>query len=231
MPPALIAAGLIAAGTVGGALISSGAEGKATEAIVASEERATAEQRRQFDITREDLAPWLTTGKEALGQYAGLLGVGGDGPDTEAMYEGLRKYPGYQFALEEGVGAIEKSSAARGLTQSGQTMKDLTAYGQGLATTNFENYMSRLQGLSGGGQQAGVQIGGFGQNMANQAGLSARRAGEARATGYQNKASVWGGALEGLATIGGEYVGGLPANKPTGSSSGYGYGSDSPLYY
>jgi len=119
MPPAIIAAGIAAAGVVGGALISSGAEGKATEAIVSAEDRATAEQRRQFDITREDVAPWLETGKAALEQYSGLVMGGGD---TEAMQEGLRQYPGYQFALEEGIGAIEKSSAARGLTQSGQTL-------------------------------------------------------------------------------------------------------------
>jgi len=174
---------------------------------VAASGSAIEEQRRQFDITRADLAPWLETGQAALGQYAGLLGVGGDGPDTAAMYEGLRNYPGYQFALEEGTSAIEKSSAARGLTQSGQTLKDLTAYGQGLATTNFENYMSRLQGLSGGGQQTGAQLGTFGANVASQIGLSQRQAGAARATGYQERATAWGGALEGLATIGGEYVG------------------------
>lgn len=210
MPPAIIAAGIAAAGVVGGALISSSAEGKAAEAQVTAAETSITEQRRQFDITREDLAPWLQTGQEALGQYSGLLGVGGDGPGTEAMQEGLRQYPGYQFALEEGIGAIEKSSAARGLTQSGQTLKDLTAYGQGLASSNFENYMNRLQGLSGVGQQTGGQLGTLRQNMAGQIGLSQRQAGQARATGYQNRASVWGGALEGLATIGGEYVGGLP---------------------
>lgn len=212
MPPAIIAAGIAGVATVAGGAIAAGAAGKAAEAQTAASEAAIAEQRRQYETTRSDLAPWRQAGQEALGAYSGM--ITGDGPDTAAMYEGLRNYPGYQFALEEGRGAIEQSAAGRGTLQSGQTMKDLTRYGQGLATSNFENYMNRLQGLSNVGQQTAVQTGAFGQTAAGQIGRAQMAGGAARASGYQGQAAAWGGALEGLAGLGGQYVGGLNTSPP-----------------
>jgi len=236
MPPAIIGAAISAVGTVGSAFISAGAEGRATEAQIAGQERAIGQYQESFGATEESLAPWLQSGAEAAGQYANILGAGTGAPNTEAMYEGLRQYPGYQFALEEGLGAVEQSAAARGTLQSGQTMKDLTAYGQGLATSNFENYMNRLQGLSGVGQQTAVQTGGFRQNMAGQVAAAQRGIGQATATGYQNQAGIWGGAIEGVAGIAGNYIGGLGGGggaspAPPGTGVNYGYGAASPLNY
>lgn len=202
MPPAIIAAGIAGVATVGGALISSSASGKAAAAQTAAADASIAEQRRQYDTSREDLAPWRKAGAEGLQQYSSILS--GEADPRMA----LEKYPGYQFALEQGTEAIGKSSSARRLGQSGQHLKDLTKYGQGLATTNFENYMNRLQGLSGAGQNATNSTATLGANAANQIGRSQQEAGQARATGYQNKAAAWGGALEGLATIGGDVFGG-----------------------
>lgn len=215
MPPAIIGAAITAVGTVGSALISGGGEGRATEAQVAGQERAIGQYQESFGATEASLAPWLEGGAAAQTDYANILGVGTGAPNTEAMYEGLRNYPGYQFALEEGLGAVEQSAAGRRTLQSGQTMKDLTAYGQGLATSNFENYMTRLQGLSGMGQQTAVQTGGFRQNMASQVGAAEQGIGQATATGYQTQAGIVGGAIEGLTNIAGNYIGNLPTNTGT----------------
>lgn len=211
MPPALIQAGIVAAGTIGSALLSSSASKKAAAAEAEAAEAAITEQARQYDTTRADLSPWRQQGEQALNQYAGLV----SGQDSEALYEGLRNYPGYQFAMEEGLGAVQQYGAGRGTFQSGQSQKDLMAYGQGLASNNFENYMNRLQGLAGMGQNAAVQTGTFGAQKANQIGAASLASGQAQASGYQNQASIWGGAMEGVVGLAGNYIGGR-------NNSGYG---------
>ena len=60
--------------------------------------------------------------------------------------EDLYKDPGYQFRLSEGEKAIERSAAARGMLQSGRTLKELERYGQGVASQEFENAYSRAFG-------------------------------------------------------------------------------------
>lgn len=206
IPPVVIAAAVAGTAAVASGIISSKAAGKAADVQTTAAERTAELQQQQFEQTRADLAPWRETGAQALGQYAGLLGVGGEGaggPDIAGLQAGLQQYPGYQFALSEGVEAVEKSAAGRGLLQSGQTLKSLTQYGQGLASSNIENYLNRLQGLAGGGQQAAAQTGAFGAAAAGATGAAGERAGAARATGFQGKAQALGGALSGLAGIGG----------------------------
>jgi hypothetical protein len=45
--------------------------------------------------------------------------------------------PGYQFALQEGTGALQRSQAAKGVLRTGGSLKDLIGYGQGLATQQY----------------------------------------------------------------------------------------------
>ncbi len=48
------------------------------------------------------------------------------------------------------------SNAAKGLLNSGATLKALTKYGQNLGSTTFNNYLSQLGGLSTTGLKAGA---------------------------------------------------------------------------
>ena len=207
---AVIGAGVLGAGaTVISGAASAKAAGEAADVQAQAALRAEQGITQRFEQTRADLAPWRQTGAQALGQYAGLLGVGAPGapgvggPDVAGLQAGLEQYPGYQFALSQGVEAVEKSAAGRGLLQSSQTLKSLTEYGQGLASSNIENYLNRLQGLAGGGQQAAAQTGAFGAQAAGAAGQAGIAAGQARATGFRGQAQALGGTLSGLAGIGG----------------------------
>lgn len=57
---------------------------------------------------------------------------------------GFETSPGYQFRMEEGQKALERSRAAQGTLSSGATGKALTRYAQGVASDEYGNYMSRL---------------------------------------------------------------------------------------
>lgn len=69
----------LAAATIGGpilgGLIQADAIEDAASAQAAASDRAIGEQRRQYDIGREDLAPWRESGRVALGELMGRLGL------------------------------------------------------------------------------------------------------------------------------------------------------------
>jgi len=51
--------------------------------------------------------------------------------------------PGYNFRMAEGMKALERSAAARGLLQSGGTLKGIQQYGQNLASDEYQNAFNR----------------------------------------------------------------------------------------
>jgi len=53
--------------------------------------------------------------------------------------------PGYKFSEQEGQNALERSAAARGVLNTGGTLKDLIAYGQNFAQQNYANVWNRAR--------------------------------------------------------------------------------------
>lgn len=189
--------------------------GKAAGATQRGYDAATAEQARQFDLAREDTAPWRDVGRSALNQLASLYGLQQSGeidpetgtaatvaPDYSAFYES----PDYQFARDEGLRGIERSAAARGGLASGNTLAALTRYSSGLASQNFGNYANRLAGLAGAGQSSSENLAGMRMNYGQQIGQNAVGAANARASGITNQANIWGGVGNQLAGMAG-YMG------------------------
>ncbi len=101
-------------------------------------------------------------GQIATAQQGGAA----DGPDYSSFF----KSPGYQFRLDEGVRAIDRSASARGMLMSGGIQRELTRYGQGLASAEFNTYANRLSALAGIGQTANQSAGQFGSAAAGQVG-------------------------------------------------------------
>lgn len=117
--------------------------------------------------TREDIAPWMGAGQEALQRQRDII-LGGD---LSQFYTS----PGYQFRLQEGQRALERGAAARGNLLSGAQQRALTRYGQNIASEEFGNVLGRIGGLSTQGLGAGLAVGQLGAASAsNVAGLQAR---------------------------------------------------------
>ena len=91
----------------------------------------------------------------------------------EVVQAKLEATPGYQFRMNQGMKALERSAAAKGNLLSGNTLAAAQEFGQGLASQEYGNTINRLQnavatqapGLS---QQAGLLQGAGG--YLNQAG-------------------------------------------------------------
>jgi hypothetical protein len=62
----------------------------------------------------------------------------------------VRTLPSYQFDVAEGTDAVDRSSAARGMDQSGRTLKDLTRFGTGIADKTYGDQLNRLMALNQG---------------------------------------------------------------------------------
>jgi hypothetical protein len=102
-----------------------------------------------------ELAPYTTTGTNALGVASDLAGANGPDAATKAMAN-FYTDPGYQFQLGEGLRAVDAGAAAKGLLRSGATLKDEMRFGQGLAASDFDKYYNRLFDLSKLGETAAV---------------------------------------------------------------------------
>jgi hypothetical protein len=67
--------------------------------------------------------------------------------------------PDYQFRMNEGVRAMDSSAAQRGLLLSGNQLRSLQEFGQGMAAGEFGNYYNRMAGIAGLSQP--TDFGGF----------------------------------------------------------------------
>lgn len=180
----------IAAGIIGG-IKQTGAVKNATKAQTASADAATAETRRQYDTTRNDLAVYRDGGGVAQKAYDFEIGIGAK-PEN---YGGYTKTPGYDFRMQEGMNALQASAAARGGLLSGAALRDSQKFGQDYGTNEYGNYLARLGGRADIGAQAATNTGNFGAQAATNIGNIGMAKGNAQAAGAIAQGNAWNGAL------------------------------------
>jgi hypothetical protein len=84
--------------------------------------------------------------------------------------------PGYQWQLSQGLGAISNASSAQGGIQSGNTLKELTTYGQGLANQDYQQaYQNYLNNYSNSYNSAATNYGNAYNSAENNANTSFNR--------------------------------------------------------
>jgi hypothetical protein len=92
--------------------------------------------------------------------YGTALGLGGNPADVQKQLEAT---PGYQFNLTQGLQAIDRGAASRGLTTSGNTIAAEQKYGAGLASQTYNDYVANLARFLP--QQLGAATGAANVNM------------------------------------------------------------------
>ena len=157
----LIGAGIAAAGSATSAVIGAHAAHSAADQMSAGANEAKALALKSAttanagidqgvktagdlnQTNQQMLSPYINAGEGTLGTLSTALKSGGslNTPFDASMME--KNDPGYAFRLQQGQQAVERSAAARGLTMSGGTLKDLTSYEQGLASSEYGNAFAR----------------------------------------------------------------------------------------
>lgn len=219
----LLTVGLISAGTsIAGGIMGSNASGKAADAQVQASKEAM-DLINQYGSKGADYlkwilgqqegaqSPYLQAGTNALGQLAGVVGNTPGYGQFDPKSVDIQSDPSFQWRLQQGQQALERSASARGGALGGGALRSLTQYSQGLASTeyanafnralqaydtnrttyqqNYGNKVSGLSALAGMGQTAAnAMTGAYGQSGGNMAQLYSNTGGNlaALATGAGN---------------------------------------------
>lgn len=177
-----------------GAGASYAASSSASDAQSDAAKNAARLDEAKFQQIRADLAPYRDAGSSALTRYADAMGLNG-GDKQQQFQETFRTDPGYQFAFDEGMKAVQGSAASKSGLLSGGALKALTRYGQGQADQQYGSYLDRFMNLAGLGENAAAQTGNFGAMSAGRQGQYALDAGAAQAGGYLSAANGVNGAI------------------------------------
>ena len=227
---AAITGAVIAAGTaVSSAASQRSAAKRAGRSQTQAADAALAEQRRQFDLTREDFAGFRERGGLAGEREAEFLGLRGVEAEREAL-AGFTESPGQAFLRERGLRAANRAASVSGELGGGNILEELLQRGTGFAQQFLGERLDRLSGVAGrglGATTSGAQIG---------AGISGRisqgliGAGEAQATDILRRQQT---RESGLRRIAGAFTGsggifglGTPTTVPPVTKGGGGFPSD-----
>lgn len=189
-------------------LFSSGDDGKK-----ASEARL-AEIKKGQELSREQLTPVGDLGLTGYREQAALLGLAGD---REGALERFRTSPGIRFQQEEGQRSVLRGKSAMGGLVSGGTLAALQERSQGLASTQYQTYLSQLGQFSSPGLQARSQL-------ANIETSTASESGQAAASRYMSQGGG-GGLAGGLGGALGGFFGGSGGGGGGGGGSLASFGS------
>lgn len=182
-------------GFIAGSVIQGYGTNRAAKTQAKAQREATAAQERMFQRQTELQEPFRQAGVNALPELVEASRY------TPFGMEQFQQDPGYGFRLREGLRALESSAAARGGLLSGNQMRGVTRFGQGLASDEYTNAFNRyqaeraarlnpLQSLAGMAQSSANTLTGaagqYGQNMAE----GATAMGNIRASGYAGMANA-----------------------------------------
>lgn len=175
----------VATAIVGGSVVSgyfgNEAAGEQADASRDAARISTAEQARQFDLQREDTAPYREAGVNALNTMTGAL-QGGDYTPGQFQYSGqmptgeplpefaggnrfnfnLEGDQGYQFARDEAIKAANREGAGSGKYGSGNRLAEIADRVTGIASQYADQAFNRQ--LTGSRENYGRDVSEYGLN-------------------------------------------------------------------
>ena len=222
---AAIAGGLSAAGGIAGSAMQSGATGKAAAQAQRNLQYILPVMQQQYDAAIRGYTPYQQAGQLSLQDQQDLLGLNGPDAANAAMAK-FQTSPGYQWSLQQGLRATDAGAAARGILNSGATLKGEETFATGLADQEFGNYYNRLANLSSGGLTAATNMAAAGNNLvAQEEGNATGQAGIALGAGNAQSAII-GNAATGV----GNTLNNLFNNQNFQNWLGIGNNSSSSIY-
>jgi len=156
-------------------------------------------QKEMFDILNRQQQPYRKIGKEALTNISDLLPYFTRQPTAQD----IRSMPGYQFALEQGLGAVTQGGnvLSPGSNVDMARQKFGTDYALSTALPAFLNtrtgIYNTLAGIAGLGQTATQASGNLGMQTAGNLGQLAVGGAGALAAGQVGAANAMAGGLQG----------------------------------
>lgn len=216
----------VAGAAIVGSVITAGAAGDAADSQAEGTAAGIAEQRRQYDLTRSDFAPYRQAGANALGQFA-------QESNQMPSASDVMSDPGYQFGMQQGQQALDRKASAMGGRVSGAALKSAARFGTNYASTGYgaayqrrQDRLNRLAALAGIGQTATGASAAAGTAAAENISGLMERGGDNQGSARLARGTVWGNAGNQLSAL---YGRGGSAGSSTPYRSGDPYSN--PLYF
>lgn len=186
--------GAMVGSSIGG-MLDGQSESNAAQSASDAQSNATnasiAEQRRQYDLTRGDYAPYREAGVSALGTLQSEMDRGISSSDVTSG-------AGYQFGLQQGQQGLDRKAAAGGGRVSGAALKSAAEYATNYATTGYnaeyqrrQDRLNRLASLAGIGQSATGSSAQAGAASTNAISALTTSQGDASAAGKLAQGNIW----------------------------------------
>lgn len=173
-------------GNVIGSLTGANAQAQAAQNAAQTQagmsQAAIDEQRRQFGITQQNLAPWMQAGQQGVNAYSGLAGLlGGDAQN--AAIQSILAGPEFQALIGQAEQGILSNAAATGGLRGGNVQQALATNRTNLLGQLIGENLNRYSNLSGQGLGAATQTGNLGAQNASNVGNLLTQQGQALAGG------------------------------------------------
>ncbi len=151
-----VGAGVAAAGSIAGGLISGAGAKAAGETQAQYDMQANQLLQQRYQDTANNLNPYISAGQQNLGALTDYyktttadLGdanaaAGAHIPGTMTQSQ-LLQTPGYQFNLDQGLKATQNAQTARGLGNSGAATKAAGSFATGLASNTYQQQFANQQ--------------------------------------------------------------------------------------
>lgn len=194
---------------------------RAEAAQIEAAEKGIVEQRRQFDLTRSDYAPYLASGVSGLADLGDLIGINGADAQSAGLV-GIQNSPALASIIRNGEEAILANASATGGLRGGNIQRGLADFRSDSFVDQLNQQISRLAGLAGLGQGATDSVSAFGANTANNVTDLLGQQGQARANGLLARgginASLWNNVGSFADSIVSSFMGGGSGGLSLGNS-------------
>lgn len=195
-------------------MISANGAQQAGNASGVAGQQAMINANNEIGDIRSSMSPWTSTGTAAAGRLASLYGFGhlvsgtgwggvnlvpddATGTDQKNAMGQFFTSPGYDFRLQQGINALDRSASSRGMLLSGAQQKGVSDYAQGQASSEYGNYINQLNNMSGAGAGAAGSANNTAANVFNVGNQDQFQGAMSRANSYQNSANALASGISG----------------------------------
>lgn len=181
--------------------------GNAYDTVAKGYEQIPAELQQYLQQALGYLSPYQQAGTSALGEYSNKISQMNDPVGFyNKIMDTYSTSPALKFQQQQGLEALKNNAAATGYTGSGQQLKDVMGYSQGLAQQGQQDYLNNVLGIntqalgglsniSGMGEQAGSQMGDWTQQTGENIAAMMSQIAQAKGQAQSSKSSGWGNLL------------------------------------
>lgn len=203
-----------AVGTIAGGLISADGASDAAETQAGAAQGGIAETRRQFNVTRQLLQPYVAAGRDGLRDYRELAGLINPRAQQAQINE-LKGGAEFRSLTKQGENAILANASATGGLRGGDVQGSLADYRSNLLSSLIERQLNRSGGMAQLGQNSATRVGSAALTTGQQVSGLMQQGGAAIAGGQLASANALGSMV---GSIGGIAAGAY--NKYSGGGGG-----------